>query len=158
MLSSQSQYQKKQLRWRIICLTGCLSNASWELEGMWCRIPLALGLLRRICLLPDEEFYSSRKELKELPNLESLMVERCFKPADVGHATACEVHHFADNSQFAYGALSYFRITDSQSRTLFPPCLQIPTVGAQATDCPSIGVVASRLDKIVRLVNLSPKP
>ena len=38
----------------------------------------------------------------------------------------------ADNSQFAYGALSYFRITDSQSRTVSLSCSQIPTVGAQA--------------------------
>ena len=38
--------------------------------------------------------------------------------------------------------VSYFRITDAQSRTLFLPCSQIPIVGAEATDCPSIGVVA----------------
>ena len=32
----------------------------------------------------------------------------------------------------------------------FPLCWQIPTVAAQATDCPSIGVVETRLDKMVR--------
>ena len=32
----------------------------------------------------------------------------------------------------------------------FPLCWQIPTVAAQATDCPSIGVVETRIDKMVR--------
>lgn len=72
------------------------------------------------------------------------MAQRCFKPGAFGHATSCEVHHFADASQFAYVAVSYFRITDAQNRTLFLSCSQIPIVGAEATDCSSIGVVAGQ--------------
>ena len=43
------------------------------------------------------------------------MVERCFKPGRgaFGHARSCEVHHFADASQFAYVAVSYIRFSNS---------------------------------------------
>ena len=51
--------------------------------------------------------------LGDLPKLESLKVYQCFKPPDFGDVTICQIHHFADASQTAYGAVSYLHITNA---------------------------------------------
>ena len=50
--------------------------------------------------------------LYELPNLEKLAIDRCFKPSDFKEITSIQLHHFADASQQGYGASIYFRLED----------------------------------------------
>jgi len=91
----------------------------------------------------------------DLPKLESLKVYRCFKLPDFGDVTTCQIHHFADASQIAYGAVSYLCITNAQglvhcsfvigkSRLSPLKLLTIPRLELSAA------VVAARLDKIIR--------
>lgn len=80
---------------------------------------------------------------------------RSFKPPDVGNVTTCQIHHFADASQIACGAVSYHCITNVQGlihcsfvlgKSPLPPLklLTIPRLELSAA------VVAARLNKIVR--------
>lgn len=48
----------------------------------------------------------------DLPKLSQLTVKRCVKPADLGKLLFVELHHSADASQFAFGAVSYLRMVD----------------------------------------------
>ena len=45
-----------------------------------------------------------------LPELERIVIDRCFKPTDFGEITSCELHTFSDASQKGYGAVTYLRI------------------------------------------------
>jgi len=54
-----------------------------------------------------EEAVRWEKWLSELPKLPKIALARCLKPADFGIVNVTELHHFADASQIAYGAVSY---------------------------------------------------
>ena len=106
-------------------------------------------------LVSDDDLAVWQNWLKDLPRLESLKVERCFKPADFGEVASCQIHHFADASQFAYGAVSYLRITNTRGdiycsfligKSRLSPLKQltIPRLELCAA------VVATRLEKMVR--------
>ena len=47
--------------------------------------------------------------LSELPKLSYITIPRSFKPIDFGSPIVTEIHHCADASQMAYGAVSYLR-------------------------------------------------
>lgn len=49
--------------------------------------------------------------LQELPKLEQLTIDRCFKSPVLGEIASCQFHHFSDASQQGYGAVTYLRIT-----------------------------------------------
>ena len=123
----------------------------------------AKGLLQNMCQrglgwddkVSNEDFSVWQSWLGDLPKLESLKVYRCFKPPDFGVVTTCQIHHFADVSQIAYGAVSYLRITNAQGlihcsfvigKSRLSPLkhLTIPRLELSAA------VVAARLDKIIR--------
>lgn len=63
--------------------------------------------------IPEEELKRWENWLEELPTLEQFCVERCFKPLNFGTVVSCQVHHFSDASQVAYGAVSYLRLVNS---------------------------------------------
>lgn len=50
--------------------------------------------------------------LEELPKLQVLQIERCFKPKDVGETKGVQLHIFSDGSRVGYGAVAYLRFVD----------------------------------------------
>ena len=46
----------------------------------------------------------------DIPNLGSVQIPRCYKPADMDPLTRTELHHFSDASTSGYGMCSYLRI------------------------------------------------
>ena len=93
--------------------------------------------------------------LQELPKLENLVIDRCFKPPNFGKVVSSQIHHFADGSQSGYGAVSYLRLQDDEgnvkcsflmgkSRLSPIKCVTIPRLELSAA------VIATRLDQTCR--------
>ena len=106
-------------------------------------------------MVSNEDITIWQSWLGDLPKLESIKVYRCFKPPDFGDVTTCQIHHFADASQIAYGAVSYLHITNARGlihcsfvigKSRLSPLkhLTIPRLELSAA------VVAARLDKMIR--------
>jgi len=66
--------------------------------------------------IPDEYLQRQQAWLQELPKLEQLTIERCFKSPDLGEIASCQPHHFSYVSQQGYGAVTYLRITDHDGK------------------------------------------
>jgi hypothetical protein len=89
-----------------------------------------------------------------LPELERIVIDRCFKPTDFGEITSCELHTFSDASQKGYGAVTYLRILNQRgdihccfligkSRLAPLKAMTIPRLELSAA------VVATRLNKMM---------
>ena len=103
-----------------------------------------------------EEAVRWEKWLSELPKLSEISLARCLKPADFGIANVTELHHFADASQIAYGAVSYARFVSEEknavhcsflvgkSRLAHVKPMTIPRLE------PSAAVLAVKLDRTLR--------
>ena len=103
----------------------------------------------------EEEITRWKAWLMSLEKLEGLAIPRCLKPPDVKGELKYELHHFADASQLAYGAVSYLRVVDAEGHAscsllmgkshLAPkPSTTIPRLELQAA------VTALRLDKAIK--------
>ncbi|XP_044182749.1 uncharacterized protein LOC114952001 [Acropora millepora] len=64
--------------------------------------------------IPEKELMRWTSWLEELPKLEQFSLERCLKQSDCAGIVSCQLHHFSDASEVAYGAVSYLRLVDSQ--------------------------------------------
>ena len=107
---------------------GILSSVSSIYDPLGFAAPFTLTakkLLQDLCReekleWDDElpELYQNRWEKwrNELPLLERLNVDRCFKPSDFGEVTSREIHIFSDASATGYGSAAYLRLCNSESR------------------------------------------
>ena len=50
--------------------------------------------------------------LEDLPKLQGLQIERCFKPEDFGEIKSVQLHIFSDGSCVGYGAVAYLHFVD----------------------------------------------
>ncbi|KAJ8027040.1 hypothetical protein HOLleu_32065 [Holothuria leucospilota] len=66
--------------------------------------------------LPQEELDRWLSWKQGLSKLENLKVSRCIKPPGYKDVKSCEIHHFSDASEKAYGAVSYLRIISSDNQ------------------------------------------
>ena len=103
--------------------------------------------------IPEEYLERWRTWLQELPKLEQLSVDRCFKPDDLAEVATTQLHHFADASQNGYGAATYLRVEDKNGKV---KCSFVMEKSRLAPIKPvtiprmelSAAVVATKLDKI----------
>ncbi len=81
----------------------------------------AKQLLRELCAnkqlswddpVPLDFVPSWNDWLNQLPILESIQVDRCFKPPQFGEIASTEIHVFSDASTVGYGAVGYLRQVD----------------------------------------------
>ena len=123
----------------------------------------AKKLLQDLCKLKlcwddpigEEELTKWKRWLSDLPELSKIRVERCIKPSDFGEVKHALLHHFADASQIAYGAVSYIRLVSvdgrihcaflmGKSRLAHVKTMTIPRLELSAA------VVVIQLDKMLR--------
>ena len=105
--------------------------------------------------ISDDQLRRWKTWLASLEYLESLKIPRCFKPANFEGKLVYELHHFADASRLAYGAVSYLRIEDERGNV---HCSFVIGKGHLAptsvTTIPRLELLAAvcalRLDEILR--------
>ena len=66
--------------------------------------------------VPDLHLTRWRAWVDDLPKISGIAIERCVKPVKSSDIASCQIHHFCDASQVAYGAVSYLRLVDMQGR------------------------------------------
>ncbi|XP_030844157.1 uncharacterized protein LOC100890944 [Strongylocentrotus purpuratus] len=66
--------------------------------------------------LPDEQRSSWEKWRADLHNLDSISIQRCYKPAHFGEVKTTQLHHFSDASTTGYGECTYLRLTNDEGK------------------------------------------
>ncbi|XP_070566165.1 uncharacterized protein [Ptychodera flava] len=66
--------------------------------------------------IKDNDRKKWQRWLSDLPKLENVSAQRCYKPADFGEVKVCEIHHFSDASEYGYGVASYIRLISEDGR------------------------------------------
>eukprot|EP00057_Strongylocentrotus_purpuratus_P005721 XP_003731624.1 PREDICTED: uncharacterized protein LOC100894126 [Strongylocentrotus purpuratus] len=66
--------------------------------------------------IPDVGLQLWRQWVKQLPEVENFKVPRCVVPAGYGAKTEHQLHHFADASEDAYGAVTYLVVRNSKGQ------------------------------------------
>ena len=111
--------------------------------------------------IPEDYLRRWQAWLQELPKLEDLKIDRCFKPFYSEEITLSQLHHCFDASQQGFGAVTYLRISDrsgavkctfimGKSRLAPIKPVTIPRLELSAA------VIATRLDRISRNELTSP--
>ena len=107
-------------------------------------------LLQNLCrkqlgwddLIPEDDLIRWKNWLEELPRLEQFSISRCFKPPNFGDIISCQLHHFSDASQVAYGAVSYLRLVSARHKVLLLIRHgEIPLITFKASDHPKDGTI-----------------
>ncbi len=84
----------------------------------------AKHILRELCAnkqldwddpIPTNFAAEWRDWVNDLPALEEVKIERCFKPPHFGSVVASEIHVFSDASLVGYGAVAYLRQIDNNN-------------------------------------------
>ena len=63
--------------------------------------------------LPERIIYRWEQWKGSLKDLETLKINRCYKPRDFKDIVSIELHHFSDASTEGYGQCSYLRLVDA---------------------------------------------
>nr|CAB3263160.1 uncharacterized protein LOC104265735 [Phallusia mammillata] len=66
--------------------------------------------------ISNEDANRWRSWMEGLPMLSQVRVQRCIKPPSFGKIVKMEMHHFADASSSAYGAVSYLRLVNHNTQ------------------------------------------
>ena len=69
----------------------------------------------------DDEIEEQEKQqwnrwLTDLPKLEEVNTDRCFKSKDFGEVKSSKLHIFCDGSRVGYGAVAYLRLENNNGR------------------------------------------
>ena len=83
---------------RILLQDLCQRNTDWDTE------------------IEDKDLQAWKRWLADLPRLEQLSVQRCFKPVNFGKVISSQIHTFCDASERGYGAVSYMRSVNEEGR------------------------------------------
>ena len=67
-------------------------------------------------VIPEKIQIQWTKWEKNMKQLESIAVERCYKPTTFGTVMECSLHHFADACEYGYGQVSYLRLVHNNGR------------------------------------------
>ena len=83
----------------------------------------AKSLMQDLCKLKlnwDDEvpvlYWKKWQQWKELPKLQEVQIDRCFKPVDFGASKKTQVHNFNDASEIGYGTVSYLRMENDRGQ------------------------------------------
>ena len=106
---------------------GILSTVSSIYDPLGLAGPFLLKgkrLLQQLCLskldwddqVDDQTRAVWEKWRASLPSLESIELDRCFKPDDFGDVNSITLHHFSDASKTGIGQCSYIRLVDCDGR------------------------------------------
>jgi len=67
-------------------------------------------------LMPEDERKQWLRWQDDLPKLQDIQVERCFKPEYFGNVKTTELHLFSDASRVGYSAVAYLRLVNDQGK------------------------------------------
>ena len=67
-------------------------------------------------VIPRDLLHQTQMWLESLPAMEQFSVQRCYKPKEFGTVADVQIHHFSDASEVGYGAVSYLRFVDAESK------------------------------------------
>ena len=68
-------------------------------------------------LIEETEKPQWKHWLDDLPKLEEIHVDRCFKPKEFGEVKEAQLHLFSDASRQGYAAVAYLRLKVVSNRT-----------------------------------------
>ncbi|XP_060579275.1 uncharacterized protein LOC132736195 [Ruditapes philippinarum] len=66
--------------------------------------------------IPQKEIEDWQQWIANLPSLEKISIDRCFRPNYFSKLKNVQLHVFSDGSETGYGACAYLRLTDIQNR------------------------------------------
>ena len=67
-------------------------------------------------VISPEDLEKWQSWLQDLPKLQSLRFDRCFKPKDFGDVVSIQLHTFSDAYILGYGVVTYIRLVDKEGR------------------------------------------
>ena len=67
-------------------------------------------------VIPRDYLHQTQLWFESLPVMEQFSVQRCYKPKEFGTIANVQIHHFSDASVVGYGAVSYLRFVDADSK------------------------------------------
>ncbi|XP_071094674.1 uncharacterized protein [Haliotis cracherodii] len=117
---------KIQSKEKTITRRGILSVVSSVYDPLGFVVPyvlIAKRLLQELCkkdlgwdeVIDEASLTIWLQWLKDLPRLDEIEVERCYKPKGFGKIASCQLHLFSDASEVGYGVVTYLRLSNEDN-------------------------------------------